>query len=77
MVDLVKRFPMSIWMQKSASIQTRTSLLKIEDHRFCRSQYRSHAEPLVDAACGLPPVIPLSASGAFKNIHSRKMTFCH
>ena len=44
MVDLVKRFPMSIWMQKSASIQTRTSLLKIEDHRFCRSQFRSHAE---------------------------------
>ena len=35
---------MSIWLQKSASIQTRTSLLKFEDHRFCRSQFRSHAE---------------------------------
>ena len=38
---------MSIWLQKSASIQPRTSLLKFEDHRFCRSQFRSHAEPLV------------------------------
>ena len=37
-VDLVKRFPMSIWLQKSASIQTRTSLLKFEDRRFCRTQ---------------------------------------
>ena len=43
-VDLVKRFPMSIWLQKSASIQTRTSLLKFEDHR---SQFRSHTERLV------------------------------
>ena len=38
---------MSIWLQKSVSIQTRTSLLKFEDHRFCRSRFRSHAEPLV------------------------------
>ena len=30
LVDLVKRFPMSIWLQKSASIQPRTSLLKFE-----------------------------------------------
>ena len=30
-VDLVKRFPMSIWSQKSASIQPRMSLLKFED----------------------------------------------
>ena len=43
-VDLVKRFPMSIWLEKSASIQPRTSLLKFEDHR---SQFRSHTEPLV------------------------------
>ena len=35
---------MSIWLQKSASIQTRTSLLKFEDHR---SQFRSHTERLV------------------------------
>ena len=48
-VDLVKRFPMSIWLQKSASIQTRTSLLKFDDHIFCISQFRSHAEPLVVA----------------------------
>ena len=46
-VELVKRFPMNIWLQKSASIQTTTSLLKFEDHRFCRSQFRSHAEPLL------------------------------
>ena len=42
-VDLVKRFPTRIWLQKSALIQTRTSLLKFEDSRFCRSQFRSHA----------------------------------
>ena len=47
LIDLAKRFPMSIWLQKSASIQKRTSLLKFEDHRFCRSQFRSQAEPLV------------------------------
>ena len=29
--DLVKRFQMSIWLQKSASIQPRTSILKSED----------------------------------------------
>ena len=46
-VDLVKRFPTSIWLQRSASIQPRTSLLEFEDHRFCRSQIRSHAELLV------------------------------
>ena len=47
-VDLVKRFPVSIWLQTSASIQTRTSLLKFEDRKFCRSHFRSHAERLVD-----------------------------
>ena len=54
MVDLVKRFPMSIWLQKSASIQTRTSLLKFEDRRFCKSQFRSHAEPLVEGSLEEP-----------------------
>ena len=41
---------MSIWPQKSASIRKRMSLLKFEDNRFCRSQFRSHAdaEPLVN-----------------------------
>ena len=53
MVDLVKRFPMSIWLQKSASIQTRTSLLKSDDHKFYGSQFRSHAERLVGAPCPL------------------------
>ena len=38
---------MSIWLQKSASIQPRKSLSKFEDHRFCRSQFRSHAKLLV------------------------------
>ena len=46
-VDLVK-FPMSIWLQNSASIQPRASLFTFECQRFCRSQFRSHAEPLVD-----------------------------
>ena len=30
-IDLVKHFPTSIWSQKSASIQPRTSLLEFED----------------------------------------------
>ena len=43
---------MNIWLQKSASIQPRTRLLKFEesDHRFCRSQFGSHAELLVEPA---------------------------
>ena len=40
---------MSIWLQKSALIQERTSLLKFEDHRFCRSQFGSHTERLVSS----------------------------
>ena len=38
---------MSIWLQKSASIQTRTSLSKFEDRRFYRSQFRPHTERFV------------------------------
>ena len=34
LVDLVKRFPTSIWLQKSVSIQPRTSLLKFEGGGF-------------------------------------------
>ena len=41
--DLIERFPINVCLQKSASITTRTSLLKFDDPRFCRSRFRSHA----------------------------------
>ena len=47
LVDLEKCWKMAIYLQRSVPIQPRTSLLKFEDHRFCRSQFRSHAESLV------------------------------
>ena len=47
LVDLEKRCKMTIHLQRSVPIQPRTSLLKFEDHRFCRSQFRSHADRLV------------------------------
>ena len=46
-VELMKRFPMSIWLQKSATIQTSTSLVKFEDRRFCRSQLANHMPSLL------------------------------
>ena len=46
-VDLVKRFPMNIWLQKSASLQQRTRLVKLDDHRFWRSQLADHMPSLL------------------------------
>ena len=70
-VDLEKCCKMSIWWQKSASMQKRTSLSKFEDHGFCGSQNaanRSHAEPDVSTPRETFSVAPLE-TGSAQKIH--------
>ena len=53
LIDLVKSFPTSIWLQKSALIQPRTSASSL-DHR---SQFWSHTERQIQPADHIPSVL--------------------